>query len=84
MNAVSLNSVTINVARIVGAAFGGLVATVLGLALCFGLNGLSFFVVVAMLLMMRGNEISQHRRETPRKGQIREGFAYVVRTPEPR
>src|SRR5689334_13165476 len=37
-NAVMLNSITINAARIFGAAVGGAVAASLGLTLCFGLN----------------------------------------------
>ena len=51
-NAVTLNSVTVNVARIFGAALGGTIASVLGLALCFGLNAVSFAAVLLTLALM--------------------------------
>src|SRR6202041_4145054 len=37
-NAVTLNSVSMNLARVFGAAVGGVLAAVLGLALCFTCN----------------------------------------------
>ena len=40
-NAVTLNSVSMNIARVFGAAFGGVVAAAFGLVLCFGLNAVS-------------------------------------------
>ena len=53
-NAVTLNSVTVNLARVFGAAAGGGIAAALGLALSFGLNALSFGAVLVTLGMMRG------------------------------
>src|ERR1700733_4201321 len=48
-NAVTLNSVSINMARIFGAALGGVIAAAIGLALCFACNALSFGAVLISL-----------------------------------
>jgi len=45
-NAISLNSIQFNLARVIGPMFGGIALAYLGPAWCFGLNGLSFVAVV--------------------------------------
>ena len=69
-NAVTLNSVTINIARIFGAALGGAVASAAGLALCFDLNAVSFGAVVASLALMATAELHPAEREGRQRGQI--------------
>ena len=81
-NAVTLNSVSMNIARVFGAALGGVVAAVLGLALCFGLNAVSFVAVLASLAAMRAADLFPARRVTREPGQIRQGLRYVRGTPE--
>ncbi|MEJ3657412.1 MFS transporter [Actinomycetes bacterium KLBMP 9759] len=81
-NAVSLNSVLVNVARAVGPAIAGLVIAAGGLALCFLINAASFVAVVISLLRLDVAEL-RPSVPTPRApGQLREGLAYVRRTPE--
>jgi MFS family permease len=86
-NAVALNSAVFNGARIVGPAVGGLLIAVLGTALCFILNGLSYGAVVIGLLAMRDSELMPAARlAIPRSvGAVRsglgEGLRYVWRTP---
>jgi MFS family permease len=46
-NAIAMNSIQFNVARLVGPAVGGLTLSTLGAAWCFGLNGLSYVAVIA-------------------------------------
>ena len=54
-NAVALNSIQFNLARVVGPVLAGAAFATLGAAACFGLNGLSFFaVIVALLFLKRG------------------------------
>ncbi len=54
-NAVVLNSIQFNLARVIGPVLAGIAFYKLGAAACFGLNGLSFFaVIVALLLLKRG------------------------------
>jgi len=81
-NAVTLNSVSMNIARVFGAALGGVVAAVLGLALCFGLNAVSFAAVLASLAAMRAAGLFPARRVTREPGQIMQGLRYVRGTPE--
>jgi MFS family permease len=81
-NAVTLNSVSLNVARIVGAAAGGTIAAAVGLALCFDLNAVSFLAVLASLALMAGAQLRPAAPEPRKPGQIREGLAYVRTEPE--
>jgi MFS family permease len=80
-NAVALNSVVFNGARIVGPAVAGLLIARFGVAVAFFLNGLSFVAVLAALLATRtpGNPDPAGRLG------IREGvwgaLAYAARTP---
>jgi predicted MFS family arabinose efflux permease len=52
-NAIALNSIQFNVARVLGPVLGGLALEKLGAAWCFGLNGLSFLAVISSLLAIR-------------------------------
>jgi len=81
-NAVTLNSVSMNLARVFGAALGGVLAAALGLALCFACNALSFGAVLISLVAMRASELFPARRVARRPGQIRQGLRYVRGTPE--
>jgi MFS family permease len=81
-NAVSLNSVVVNAARVVGPAIAGLLIATVGIAPAFLVNGVSFLAVIAGLLMMRADEI-QRTAPIPRgPGQLREGLRYVWSHPE--
>ena len=53
LNAISLNSSIVNGARVVGPSLAGLLIGIVGVAMCFFLNGLTFVAVIAGLLMMR-------------------------------
>jgi MFS family permease len=81
-NAVTLNSVSMNMARVFGAALGGVLAAALGLALCFACNALSFGAVLISLAAMRAVKLFPARRVAREPGQIRQGLRYVRRSPE--
>jgi MFS family permease len=81
-NAVTLNSVSLNLARIFGAAVGGVLAAVLGLALCFTCNALSFGAVLLSLAAMNGALLYPAKPVKKMPGQIRAGLRYVRETPE--
>jgi MFS family permease len=51
-NAIALNSIQFNLARVVGPLLAGATLAAFGSAACFGLNGLSFLVVIVALLSM--------------------------------
>jgi MFS family permease len=52
-NAIALNSIQFNLARVVGPALGGLALVKLGSFWCFTLNGISYLAVIASLLAIR-------------------------------
>jgi MFS family permease len=81
-NAVTLNSVAMNMARVFGAALGGVIAAAIGLALCFACNALSFAAVLVSLAAMRTSELFPAKRVTRQKRQVRQGLRYVRSTPE--
>lgn len=81
-NAVSLNSVLVNVARLIGPAVAGIMIATVGEGECFLINAASFVAVVGSLLTMNRREL-RPTEPTPRAGgQLREGLRYVRSTPE--
>lgn len=82
-NAVALNSLLFNGARIVGAAFGGLIIAQVGIAPALLLNAASFVAVITELLRMdtRGFRAPAELTSQSVLGQVLEGLTYVVRTP---
>jgi MFS family permease len=80
-NAVSLNSTMNNVARAVGPAIAGVLIATVGEGWCFALNALSFIAVVGSLMAMDRSLLNPSEPTARAKGQLREGFRYVARTP---
>lgn len=79
-NAVSLNSVLVNVARTVGPAVAGMLIATVGDGVCFLVNSASFAAVIASLGTM-DREALRPTQPTPRAGgQLREGLRYVRRS----
>jgi MFS family permease len=81
-NAVSLNSVMVNVARAVGPAIAGLLIVSVGIGTCFILNALSFVAVVASLLAMNRSQLHPSVPMARARGQLRAGLRYVSGIPE--
>jgi MFS family permease len=52
-NAIALNSIMFNSARVVGPAIAGIMLAAFGAAWCFTINGLSFFAVIIGLWLMK-------------------------------
>jgi MFS family permease len=81
-NAVSLNSVLINSARVIGPAIGGILIYTVGFAPCFFVNAGSFVAVILALALMRAHELFPTARVVRAKGQVREGLRYAWSTKE--
>jgi len=81
-NAVTLNSVVVNAARIVGPAVAGLLIAGFSLAACFFINAGSYLAVLTALYRMRPDDLRRPDRAPRGKGQLREGLRYVRATPE--
>ncbi len=78
-NAIALNSIQFNLSRIVGSLLAGAALAAFGTAICFGLNGLSFLVVIAALLSLSITHIKPEHK--PLLQEMRGGFSYVKREP---
>jgi MFS family permease len=76
-NAVSLNSVLVNVARVIGPAIAGILIATVGEGVCFLVNGASFVAVVASLMTMDRVSLSPTTPARRGRGQLREGLRYV-------
>jgi MFS family permease len=81
-NAVSLNSVVVNAARVVGPALAGLLIATVGIGICFLVNAVSYVAVVVALVRMRAAELDRGAPIPRKKGQLREGFRYVWSKPD--
>ncbi|HEV3231722.1 MAG TPA: MFS transporter [Candidatus Dormibacteraeota bacterium] len=81
-NAISLNSVIMNGARIVGPALAGVLIATVGIAVCFLVNAASYLAVLAGLWAMRGPELNRVTPGHRSPGQLLEGLRYVWRRPE--
>jgi predicted MFS family arabinose efflux permease len=63
-NAIALNSIQFNLARVIGPALGGLALVKLGAFWCFTLNGLSYLAVIASLLMLHSDFVPVKTQES--------------------
>jgi MFS family permease len=81
-NAVSLNSVLVNVARSVGPAIAGLLIATVGEGACFLANAASFAAVVASLVSLDRTALRPSPPAPRAPGQLREGLHYIAATPE--
>ncbi len=63
-NAIALNSIQFNLARVVGPALGGITLAKLGASWCFTLNGISFIAVIATLLLINPSFVPQKTAES--------------------
>src|SRR5215510_10355943 len=52
-NAVALNSIQFNLARVIGPIVAGVALATMGMVMCFGLNAVSFLFVIAAILALR-------------------------------
>lgn len=82
-NAVALNSMAFNAARIVGPSIAGVIIDQVGIALTLIINAVSFIPVLVALLRM--DTLALHTPPAPQRGnptkQVAEGLAYAWRTP---
>ena len=77
-NAIALNSIQFNLARVIGPLLAGVAMAAGGAALCFGLNGLSFLAVIVSLYLIRATFIPEKTQQSVLDG-LRGGFAHVKR-----
>ena len=77
-NAIALNSLTFNAARVIGPAFGGILLATVGAAWCFFFNGLSFLAVIVSLLLIRVQVTPVSKETQSAWAQLKAGVSYAA------
>ena len=80
-NAIALNSIQFNLARVIGPLIAGAALTVFGMVACFGINGVSFLFVIAAILALH----VKHVPSTSVAGmgaQLKGGLQFVRHHPQ--
>jgi MFS family permease len=81
VNAVSLNSLIVHTARIVGPATAGAIIAIAGVAPCFLLNTLTFVAMLVALRRMDPALLRPAPRAPREPGQLRSALRHVLATP---
>lgn len=80
LNAIALNSMTFNLARIIGPSIGAVMMAWVGPGWCFLLNGLSFVAVIYGLTRIQASPyVRKKKAGTSLLKEIGEGLAYIAR-----
>ncbi len=79
-NAIALNSIQFNLARVFGPLLAGAAHGGFGAAVCFSLNGLSFLIVIVALMSLTVKHIQPADRK-PMLQEMKGGFAYARSEP---
>jgi predicted MFS family arabinose efflux permease len=79
-NAIALNSIQFNLARVIGPLIAGAALAAFGMAACFGLNGLSFLAVICALLSLHIRHVPTTNRGRLHD-ELRSGISYVKHQP---
>jgi len=80
MNAIALNSSMFNGARVIGPAVAGVLVAWIGEGWCFFANAVSYFAVIAGLLMMKLAPFIRPEIVASPFEHIAEGFRFVMKT----
>jgi predicted MFS family arabinose efflux permease len=75
-NAIALNSIQFNLARVIGPVLGGLALTHLGATWCFALNGISFLAVIVSLYLLHINFKPEKTGESI-LFSMKQGFGFI-------
>jgi MFS family permease len=79
-NAIALNSIQFNLARVFGPLLSSTTMAAFGAAACFGLNGLSFLVVIVALMSLTVKHLPPAERK-PMLEEMKGGFSYARSEP---
>lgn len=75
-NAIAMNSIQFNLARILGPTIGGLAYTMFGATWCFTLNGVSYLAVIASLFMIHVKFVPSKSTESV-LASMKEGIRFI-------
>jgi MFS family permease len=82
VNAVSLNSVLIHVARLAGPGIAGVLIATVGVEPCFALNAATFGVMIAALWGMDPRALQASPQAPREPGAVRAALRHVIATPQ--
>lgn len=80
-NAVTLNSTSVNVARVIGPTVAAVLVATVGIGWCFVVNAASFGFVIASLLSLNTRRLHPVPPVPRRRGQLRAGLRYAASVP---
>jgi len=75
-NAIALNSIQFNLARVIGPVLGGITMAKLGATWCFTLNGISFVAVIISLMLLQSGFKPQPTGESI-LASMKQGFSFI-------
>lgn len=80
-NAIALNSMMFNAARLIGPSIAGLIIAYFGELICFLINGITYFAVIAALLSMKfkPRDVSSVKKDVI--ANLKEGLKYTMGFP---
>jgi len=80
MNAIALNSVTFNLAKILGPSIGAVLLATMGTGWCFLINGLSFIAVIYGLFLIKVKPFVRPKTTTNIIKEIMDGLRYIYKS----
>jgi MFS family permease len=80
-NAVTLNSTSVNVARVIGPAIAAVLVATVGIGWCFVVNAVSFGFVIISLLALDTRHLHPVPPVPRARGQLRAGLRYAAGVP---
>ena len=75
-NAIALNSIQFNLARVIGPLLAAAAMAAVGAVLCFALNGLSFLAVIISLYLIHATFVPPKTQDSVLEG-MKNGFSYM-------
>lgn len=82
LNAIALNSMVFNLARIVGPSLGGITIVLFGVGWCFLLNALSFIAVLIGIYKIDAEPLLRQKPKTSIVPEIKDGLLFVFKKEE--
>jgi MFS family permease len=76
-NAIALNSLMFNGARLIGPSIAGVLLAAAGEGICFLINGFSFMCVIISLLFMKLEKKEAGTGKSDIRKELKDGFSYV-------
>jgi predicted MFS family arabinose efflux permease len=77
-NAIAMNSMQFNLARVIGPTLAGVALAAWGAAICFAVNGLSFLAVILSLLLIRTPTVTRTEERGGIMDEMKAGFRFVT------